>query len=83
MDGRVRVIHKPNTGVSDTRNSAIEQARGAYLQFLDSDDWLEIVLTYEREIPDAGLVVMPGATHFAYLERYANFLAVVKQFLQV
>ena len=37
----------------------------------------------EKEIPDAGLVVMPGATHFAYLERYPNFLAVVKQFLQV
>ena len=37
----------------------------------------------EQEIKDAGLVVMPGATHFAYLERYANFLAVVKQFLQV
>ena len=37
----------------------------------------------EKEIPDAGLVVMPGATHFAYLEHYPNFLAVVKQFLQV
>lgn len=35
----------------------------------------------ERDIPDAGLVVMPGATHFAYLERYPNFLAVVRQFL--
>lgn len=39
-DSRVRVIHKPNTGVSDTRNTAIAQARGTYLQFLDSDDWI-------------------------------------------
>lgn len=39
--------------------------------------------TMEKQIPDAGLVVMPGATHFAYLERYPNFLAVVRQFLQV
>lgn len=39
-DSRVRVIHKPNTGVSDTRNAAISQARGTYLQFLDSDDWI-------------------------------------------
>lgn len=39
-DPRVRVIHKPNTGVSDTRNQALDQARGEYLQFLDSDDWL-------------------------------------------
>lgn len=39
-DGRVRVIHKENTGVSDSRNIAIDHARGKYLQFLDSDDWL-------------------------------------------
>lgn len=39
-DPRVVVIHKENTGVSDTRNVAIDQARGAYLQFLDSDDWI-------------------------------------------
>lgn len=39
-DKRVRVIHKENTGVSDSRNRAIEQAQGKYLQFLDSDDWL-------------------------------------------
>ena len=39
-DTRVRVIHKENSGVSDTRNTALEQARGTYLQFLDSDDWI-------------------------------------------
>ena len=39
-DLRFRVIDKENTGVSDTRNKAIQLARGTYLQFLDSDDWL-------------------------------------------
>lgn len=39
-DSRIRVIHKENTGVSDSRNLAIDQARGTYLQFLDSDDWI-------------------------------------------
>lgn len=39
-DSRVRVIHKVNTGVSDTRNTALDLARGTYLQFLDSDDWI-------------------------------------------
>lgn len=39
-DERVRVFHKENSGVSDTRNQAIRQARGIYLQFADSDDWL-------------------------------------------
>ena len=40
QDSRIRIIHKKNTGVSDTRNSAIAQARGTFLQFLDSDDWM-------------------------------------------
>ena len=40
LDARVRVIHKENTGVSDSRNRALDLARGTYLQFLDSDDWI-------------------------------------------
>ena len=39
-DPRVRVIHKENSGVSDTRNRAMRLAKGMYLQFVDSDDWL-------------------------------------------
>lgn len=34
-DARVRVFHKVNSGVSDTRNQGIAQARGEYLQFSD------------------------------------------------
>ena len=39
-DHRVIVIQKENTGVSDSRNRALDRARGKYLQFLDSDDWI-------------------------------------------
>ena len=39
-DSRVQVIHKENTGVSDTRNIGISRAAGVYLQFLDSADWI-------------------------------------------
>ena len=39
-DSRIRVFHKENTGVSDSRNFAIDRAGGTYLQFLDSDDWI-------------------------------------------
>ena len=41
------MVHKENTGVSDTRNQALELARGTFLQFLDSDDWIEPQM-YER-----------------------------------
>lgn len=40
QDSRVIVIQKENTGVSDSRNRALDRARGKYLQFLDSDDWI-------------------------------------------
>jgi glycosyltransferase involved in cell wall biosynthesis len=39
-DSRIHVIHKENSGVSDSRNIALDRACGAYLQFLDSDDWI-------------------------------------------
>lgn len=39
-DARIRVVHKENSGVSDTRNQGIAMAKGEYLQFLDGDDWI-------------------------------------------
>lgn len=39
-DSRVRVIHKPNGGVSSARNLGIDQARGEWITFVDSDDWV-------------------------------------------
>ena len=39
-DSRVRVFHQENAGVSAARNLALDNARGVYLQFLDSDDWI-------------------------------------------
>lgn len=40
-DSRIRVIHKENSGVSDTRNLGIRLSTGAYLLLVDSDDYLE------------------------------------------
>lgn len=37
-DSRIRVIHKENGGLSDARNRGIEESKGAYLSFVDSDD---------------------------------------------
>lgn len=39
-DVRVRVIHQKNSGVSVARNNGIEQAKGEWITFIDSDDWV-------------------------------------------
>jgi glycosyltransferase involved in cell wall biosynthesis len=40
QDDRVKVIHKPNGGLSDARNVAIDVVKGEYLGFVDSDDFI-------------------------------------------
>lgn len=40
-DSRIQVIHKENGGLSSARNAGIDIAKGEYLSFVDSDDWIE------------------------------------------
>lgn len=40
-DSRFCVIHKSNGGVSSARNVGLNQAKGKYIAFADSDDWVE------------------------------------------
>lgn len=39
-DSRIRVIHKPNGGLSDARNAGMAVATGELMAFVDSDDWI-------------------------------------------
>ncbi|MGL5260683.1 MAG: DNA-deoxyinosine glycosylase [Lachnospiraceae bacterium] len=61
MDKRFRIITKENSGVSDTRNLALKEAKGEYLQFMDSDDWITPdateCLVYAADKYDCDLVV--------------------------
>ncbi|SCJ97883.1 Hyaluronan synthase [uncultured Blautia sp.] len=41
-DARVKVVHKPNGGLSSARNAGLEQMKGEYITFIDSDDWVEV-----------------------------------------
>ena len=40
-DARIRVFHKPNGGLSDARNYAIERAQGEYITCIDPDDYVD------------------------------------------
>ena len=58
-DGRIRVLHKENGGVSTARNAGLDAALGAYIYFLDPDDYihpqtlavlLELIQQYDAQI---------------------------------
>ena len=40
-DHRIHVIHQSNQGVSTARNTGIQYAKGEFITFIDSDDWIE------------------------------------------
>lgn len=53
-DSRFKFFIKEHAGVSATRNNGIEQARGEYITFVDSDDWIkpetcEIVYNFAKK----------------------------------
>ena len=41
LDSRIVIIHQANKGVSYSRNIGIKKAKGKWITFVDSDDWLD------------------------------------------
>ncbi len=64
-DSRIKVIHKENGGVSDARNAGLAIAKGEWLSFIDSDDWIadEYIERMFSNIQEADMVIC-GLTFF-------------------
>ncbi len=63
-DVQIKVIHQKNQGLSGARNTGIRVAKGDYLVFVDSDDWIEpdmfSNMVHFSEIHHADIVVCRG-----------------------
>ncbi|MEG0096148.1 MAG: glycosyltransferase family 2 protein [Raoultibacter sp.] len=66
VDSRIRVFHQENAGVSRARNVGLNHARGKYILFVDSDDFIELntceKLFHVAEKNKADIVVFGGET---------------------
>ena len=62
-DSRIILVDKANSGVSDTRNLGLKLASGKYVQFVDSDDYIDPDFTQHlveaAETHHADLVIAP------------------------
>lgn len=76
-DDRILVIHKGNGGVSSARNAGLELASGAWVGFIDSDDYIErdqyeyllgLALRYGADIAQCGMIwEAPGQRKVLYI----------------
>lgn len=65
-DSRFKVLAKPNGGLSSARNAGMVVAKGDYILFLDSDDWLEpnALETIVKEVNDEDMLCFSGRRYF-------------------
>lgn len=60
----IRVVHKENGGLSSARNAGLPHARGEYVWWVDSDDWIEPDAL--QKLYDATVEEKPDMVKFQY-----------------
>lgn len=70
-DKRVRVYSHENRGLGETRNRGIEIARGEYLFFVDSDDYLDekYIGTLYQKAKESGADIVQGESKMIFEDR--------------
>lgn len=64
-DNRIRYYYQSNSGVSEARNKGLDEAKGDYFLFVDSDDWLK-----ENAVEEFVRVALVEEADVTILKRY-------------
>ncbi len=84
-DSRIRIVNQENKGVSVARNSGLKIAKGTYIGFVDSDDWIEkdmySVLLEAIETYQCDLVLSNMKTHLNYKEVIIKYNFLINEIL--
>lgn len=73
-DNRIKVFHKRNGGVGSARNLGLDNARGEWITFCDSDDWVEKdwLESYVDEIKNNPDILFQGYIYEYPTKSYAH-----------
>ena len=87
-NGRVIVFHKPNGGVSSARNHGLDHARGKWITFVDSDDYItdgyfdgvvgqneDVLIKGYQKFDHSGIVAGKEAEDLLGISAFSDFLS--------
>lgn len=85
-DKRIKIIRQRNQGLSEARNTGIKNAKGKYIIFIDSDDWIELemidLMLKKIQNENLDLVICGFFDHYFEKKYKINELNNIKKYIK-
>lgn len=81
---KIKAFFKPNGGQAEARNLALEHAKGEYIGFVDSDDWVDnemyAEMYHKAKEDDADIVICDTIDHYPQRDVYHHASSFTNKF---